>query len=121
MAKRRRNLNPGEVEMILIVEEAVINGPNHRSLGTLHAGDSFVTAEGPYADSLRTSNIAVYISDFKPSMLTKDALKDLDDQIKAATAEEAEEADGEEEETGDGPPRLVPETQMTGRGRKKAL
>lgn len=44
---------------VMIVVAGIYNGPNHKSLGWIEAGDLVTVAVGPYADSLIQDGLAV--------------------------------------------------------------
>ena len=98
-------LNPGEVEVI-VIQDTTFNGPDHRTLGPLKAGDTVTTAAGVYADWLVENGFAAYPEDFKPEGSKE--LSELDALIAAAEGEGDEGDEGE-----DGADEIEPETTET--------
>lgn len=84
-------LNPGEVEVI-VIQDTTFNGPDHRTLGPLKAGDTVTTAAGLYADWLVEHGFAAYPGDFTPDVPNPD-LQDLDALIAAAEEQAGAESD----------------------------
>lgn len=84
-------LPQGAVE-IVVLQDCVINGPDHRSLGQLHAGDIVLTHES-YLPHLRDNNQACLSSELGESDIDAAQLE-LDELERAlAEAEAKAEAD----------------------------